>query len=81
MKKQRKNNTEKMKNQKISWLAKAVYAAAAILAVAEAAQENAGGYVLDIYIHNRVSWRIIGFVHSLCVADYSNDSQLFPETQ
>ncbi len=30
MKKQRKNNTEKMKNQKISWLAKAVYAAAAI---------------------------------------------------
>ena len=37
MKKQRKNNTEKMKNQKISWLAKAVYAAAAILAVAPTA--------------------------------------------
>ena len=37
MKKQRKNNTEKIKNQKISWLAKAVYAAAAILAVAPTA--------------------------------------------
>ena len=31
-----------------------------------------------IYIFiNRFSWRIIGLVHSLCMADYSDDSQLF----
>lgn len=37
MKKQRKNNTEIIKNKKITWFVKAVYAAAAILAVAPAA--------------------------------------------
>lgn len=37
MKKQRKNNTEIIKNKKIMWFVKAVYAAAAILAVAPAA--------------------------------------------
>ena len=58
MKKQRKNNTEKMKNQKISWLAKAVYAAAAILAVAPAANAMhiMEGYLPPVFC---IAWGIV----------------------
>ena len=58
MKKQRKNNTEKMKNQKISWLAKAVYAAAAILAVAPTANAMhiMEGYLPPVFC---IAWGIV----------------------
>ncbi len=58
MKKQRKNNTEKIKNQKISWLAKAVYAAAAILAVAPTANAMhiMEGYLPPVFC---IAWGIV----------------------
>ena len=58
MKKQRKNNTEKMKNQKISWLAKAVYAAAAILAVAPTANAM---HIMEGYLPPAfcIAWGIV----------------------
>ena len=58
MKKQRKNNTEKIKNQKISWLAKAVYAAAAILAVAPTANAMhiLEGYLPPVFC---IAWGIV----------------------
>ena len=58
MKKQRKNNTEKIKNQKISWLAKAVYAAAAILAVAPTANAM---HIMEGYLPPAfcIAWGIV----------------------
>ena len=59
MKKQSKKTTqEKIKNQKISWLAKAVYAAAAILAVAPTANAMhiMEGYLPPVFC---IAWGIV----------------------
>ena len=43
-------------------------------------EHTQGGYVLDLYFCDRFLRRTISFVYSVCMADYSYDGQLLPET-